>query len=128
MKSFKFKNSNFGWGLLTVLYAGIFLAILILAYTNRLPSILTANDKLAHVVLYCIATYLGHRILKRRRIQILTLTIPLFPLLFGIFTAIEEACQSLSPYRTLDAMDLLASFAGIVLGYWLVERHRDKRQ
>jgi VanZ family protein len=118
------KKSNLGWQLLTVLYAAIFLTILILAYTNRLPHFLSKNDKLAHVILYCIATYLGHRVFKRRRLRILTCSLPLFPVLFGIFTTVEEICQSLSPYRTLDAMDLIASFIGIFLGYWLAQREK----
>jgi len=124
MKFSNFKKSNLVWILLAILYAGIFLTILILAYTKNLPPLLIKNDKLGHIVLYCVATYLGHRVFLHRRIQILSLAIPLFPLSFGIFTLIEEALQSLSPNRTLDALDLIASFGGILLGYWLVEREK----
>jgi VanZ family protein len=124
MKFTNLKKPGLGWGLLAVLYAGIFLSILILAYTNKLPPLLTKLDKPGHIVLYCVATYLGHRVLKRRRLNIFARAIPLFPLLFGIFTVTEEALQSLSPYRTLDAIDLIASFIGIFLGYWLAEREK----
>jgi VanZ family protein len=108
--------------LVTILYAGFFLTILVLAYTGHLPTFLTGNDKLGHVVLYGIATYLGHRLLKYRRITMGHLGIPLFPLLFGLWTVIEEGLQSLSPNRTLDSMDLVCSFLGIAIGYWLAQR------
>jgi polysaccharide biosynthesis protein VpsQ len=114
------------WQILGIIYAAIFLTILFLAYTNNLPPLLTENDKPAHLVLYCIATYVGHQVFARRHTKILFLTIPLFPFLFGLFTLVEEACQSFSPYRTLDAIDLIASFLGIFLGYWLVERNSNR--
>lgn len=116
-----------GWGILTILYAGIFLTILVLAYTGRLPSFLSGNDKLGHLVLYFLATYLGHRILNYRRVNLLTFPIPLFPLLFGIFTVVEEFLQALSPNRSFDGIDLIASFAGIWLGYWLGEKGNNVR-
>jgi VanZ family protein len=116
------KASRFRWEILAVLYASIFLTILVLAYTGNLPPILTQNDKAGHVVLYAIATYLGHRVLRYRRVKLRFFTIPLFPTLFGIFTVTEELLQSLSPHRTLDATDLIASFIGIFLSYWLAER------
>jgi VanZ family protein len=114
-------SSNLSWGILAVVYAGIFLTILFLAYTGNLPAVLTQNDKLAHVILYAIATYLGHRVLHRR-VRLFRYSVPLFPLLFGLFTLVEEVVQSFSPYRRLDAIDLIASFTGVGLGYWLAER------
>ena len=118
--------SRLGWGLLAVFYAGIFLTILILAYTGNLPSFLTQNDKLGHVVLYAIATFLGHWVVKQRRVRLCGYAMPLFPLLFGLFTIVEEVSQSFSPNRTLDAIDLIASFIGIGLGYWLAEKGKRK--
>ncbi|UBF29037.1 hypothetical protein K9N68_15060 [Kovacikia minuta CCNUW1] len=115
-------RSPLNWKILGILYTGIFLTILVLAYMGNLPPVLTQNDKLAHVILYGIATYLGHQILKLRRVKLGSFSIPLFPLLFGSFTVIEEILQSLSPHRTLDEIDLIASFAGICFGYWLAER------
>jgi polysaccharide biosynthesis protein VpsQ len=127
MKAPNLKQTNLEWILLAILYGNIFITILILAYTKNLPPLLIKNDKLGHIVLYGIATYLGHRVFQRRRLPILSFTVPLFPLIFGIFTVVEEAFQSLSPNRTLDALDLIASFGGILLGYWLVERERKSR-
>jgi polysaccharide biosynthesis protein VpsQ len=40
-----------------------------------------------------------------------------------LFTLGEELVQQFSPHRSLDLMDLIASFTGIAIGYWLAERH-----
>lgn len=125
MKFWPLKFSKFGWTAIAFLYAAFFLFILFRAYTGTLPSQLAQipfYDKIGHVVLYCLAAYLGHRLLRYRHIHLLSFRLPLFPLMFGIFTAVEEGLQSFSPNRTLDAIDLIASFAGIGLGYWLAER------
>jgi VanZ family protein len=121
-------SSNLGWGILAVLYTGVFSTILFLAYTGNLPAFLTQNDKLAHVILYAIATYLGHRVLNWRRVRLFRYAVPLFPLLFGLFTLVEEIIQFFSPNRSLDPIDLVASFTGIVLGYWLAEKGKGRGQ
>jgi len=120
-------SAPIGWTLLAFLYGSIFLTILILAYTGNLPTFLPQNDKLGHVVLYCLATYLGHRACHYRRLMLLQRSLPLFPVLFGLFTITEEGLQALSPHRTLDAIDLLASFIGIFLGYRLAEWSNQKQ-
>ena len=107
------------WKLLGLLYAIVFGGILFFAYQGKLPGILTQNDKAAHVILYGIATFFGHRLLNFRRFW---RNVPLFPALFGIFTIVEECVQSLSPNRTFDLWDLVASFMGIAIGFWLCER------
>lgn len=111
------------WKLLGFIYLFIFCLILLFAYQGKLPGILTANDKAAHVILYGIATFLGHRVLNFR---VFYRRIPLFPTLFGIFTFFEESAQSLSPNRTFDHGDLVASFTGIAIGWWLCERTKAK--
>ncbi|HEY9734918.1 MAG TPA: hypothetical protein V6D06_01505 [Trichocoleus sp.] len=111
-------------GLLAGAYLALFLTILLLAYTNRLPSFLGEipyYDKIGHVVLYAVPTYLGHRLCRYRQI---VCWVPLFPALFALFTVTEELGQSLSPYRTLDPTDLIASFIGIAVGWQLAERSR----
>lgn len=112
------------WIVCAIVFAAIFLTILFFAYQGTLPAILTQNDKLAHVILYGIATFLGHKALNNRRIRILNIPVPIFPGLFTLFTFGEELAQGLSPNRSLDAIDLIASFAGIVIGYWLAERSK----
>lgn len=110
------------WILCAIVFASIFAAILFLAYNGNLPPILTQNDKLAHVVLYGIGSFLGHHAMNRRHTPILGCSVPLFPGLFSLFTLCEELVQGLSPNRSLDPIDLIASFAGIAIGYWLAER------
>ncbi|HEY9763960.1 MAG TPA: hypothetical protein V6D07_15625 [Trichocoleus sp.] len=110
-----------------LLYLCLFLIILWLAYTHQLPDFLQTiphYDKPGHVILYALAAYLGHRTCRYRRFPGISLNLPGFPAFFALFTVSEELLQSLSPYRTLDAVDLIASFAGIVLGWWLAEQSR----
>jgi VanZ family protein len=100
---------------------GIFATILWFAYHGTLPSIFTKNDKLAHFCLYGIVSLLGHKATNCRHLQWRRLPVPLFPTLFALFTVGEELVQQLSPYRTLELMELLASFMGIAIGYGLAE-------
>lgn len=107
---------------LTMLFAIAFLLILLMAYLGMLPGHLTRNDKAAHLILYGIATLLGHLACHRRRLTLAAIALPLFPALFMLFTLAEEALQQFSPNRTFDQLDLLASIVGILAGYGLAER------
>ncbi len=121
------KAPHWIWKGLGFVYLAFFLLILILAYTKHLPvqlSQIPNYDKIGHVVLYFIATYLGHRVFNFRRISIRGVRVPFFPLLFTIFTVTEECIQSLSPNRTFDLMDMFLSCCGISLGFWLAERSK----
>lgn len=112
---------------ISLVYLLIFLSIMAMAYTNNLPGYLSAiphYDKPGHVILYALPTYLGHRLLNYRALKLQSRRLPLFPLLFILFTVTEELIQNLSPYRTLDAIDLIASILGIGLGWWIAERMR----
>ena len=120
------KSSNRIWQILAVIYLIIFMTIVILAYNRGLPTFLTVNDKAGHIGLYGLATFLGHRATNRRSLKLGSRTVPFFPLLFGIFTVVEESCQALSPNRTFDLFDLAASFFGILVGYGLAERGRPR--
>ena len=106
-------------------YALCFLILLFAAYTNRLPlawlSQLPNYDKLGHVILYCIPTYLGHRLCRQKHVKQLGLSLPVFPFFFTLFTLAEELAQRFAPHRTLDAGDLVCSSVGIVCGYCLAQ-------
>lgn len=97
--------------------------MLILAYQGTLPIGWIARfhnaDKLGHLILYCIPSYLGHRLCKGKHIY---RWLPAFPGLFALFTISEELIQGFSPHRTLDAGDMVCSIVGIVVGYWLAQR------
>lgn len=117
------------------LYGIGFLVILRVAYLGQLPGWLNGiphYDKPLHVLLYAIATYLGHRLLQGKRWRIALFkpswAVPLFPLAFAIFTTVEELAQGLSPNRSLDAIDLICSLVGCWIGYCLAERSIAKTQ
>ncbi|NES87202.1 MAG: hypothetical protein F6K10_41070 [Moorea sp. SIO2B7] len=129
MKSPNLKVANRNWVIAASIYAAILLTIFILAYTGNLPTqlkMIPFHDTLGHFILYGIATYLGHRVLKRRKMNLLGYFIPLWPFLFGIFTIVEELIQSLSPNRTFSWLDMIASIVGILFGYWLAEKSKHK--
>jgi VanZ family protein len=121
-------QQNRGWIFLAVGYAAIFVTILIVAYQGKLPAFLTQNDKPAHVILYAIATFVGHRACHRRSLQLGRFNLPAFPFGFTVFTIAEELFQSFSPNRSLDAWDLVASFVGIGLGYGLAQMGSGRRK
>jgi len=105
-------------------YGLFFLLMLIGAYTGNLPFGWLMNfsyaDKIGHLVLYFIPSYLGHRLCRCRHIK--RLRLPLFPALFTLFTVTEELIQGFSPNRTLDAGDMICSLVGIAVGYWWAQR------
>jgi polysaccharide biosynthesis protein VpsQ len=114
------------WPLLALAYGTVFLFILFLAYTGNIPTWITQipyYDKIGHVALYAMATYLGHRALRGRSIVLPSIRrLPLFPALFGLWTVTEELLQGFAVNRTLDGLDLVCSVLGVILGWWLVER------
>jgi|JI8StandDraft_2_1071088.scaffolds.fasta_scaffold12877_4 hypothetical protein len=112
---------------LGLLYGLLFGLILWLAYTRNLPSFLGAipnYDIPGHIILYAIASYLGHRGSRWKTVRAFGRSIPLFPMGFTVWTVLEECLQALSPNRTFSASDLIASLLGIVIGWWLANRDR----
>lgn len=112
---------------LALAYTCFFLITLWAAYHNQLPlGWLTARlpyyDKIGHVLLYCIPTYLGHRLCRQKHFKRLGIAIPTFPLCFALFTITEEIMQGFAPHRTLDAGDMVCSLLGVGVGYWLAQR------
>jgi polysaccharide biosynthesis protein VpsQ len=119
-------------------YAGFFFITLWAAYHNHLPlqwlSQFPNYDKLGHLVIYCTATYLGHRLCRQKHFSKnvgkkdakngQVIRIPAFPAFFVLFTIAEELMQGFSPYRTLDAGDMVCSLFGIAAGYWLAQRSK----
>ncbi len=116
---------------LGVIYGLLLVMIAMLAYTDNLPEYLGRiphYDLIGHFFLYFVATYLGHRILRGRRISLWGWRIPLFPLGFGIITVVDEFTQALSPVRTFSGLDLTMSLIGLAVGYWLAEQAREPRK
>ena len=117
-------HSRLKW--LALLYAALFGWILVLAYTGNLPSqlaVIPYYDKLGHVILYGLAAYLGHRLLHPFTLRLGRYRLPLWVLAFSGWTLAEEGAQFFAPTRSLDALDLVCSVLGILVGYWLA-RHQ----
>jgi len=111
---------------LSASYGLFFLGLLIFAYYGQLPIGWIARfhnaDKLGHLILYFIPGYLGHQLCRYRHFS--KLHLPVFPVLFALFTIAEELAQGLSANRTLDWLDMVCSLVGIGVGYWLAQRQR----
>lgn len=110
---------------IAITYAVFFGVILVLAYTGNLPSqlsIIPDYDKWGHVILYGIASYLGHRFLHQFTFRLGRYRLSLWVLTFSGWTLVEEGVQFFAPTRSLDALDLVCSGLGIAIGYWLANR------
>ncbi|MGD1867039.1 MAG: hypothetical protein ACFB0D_21000 [Phormidesmis sp.] len=110
-------------------YGLFFLVMLVLAYYGRLPiggiTRFHNADKVGHLILYFIPSYLGHVLCRHKHFSIWHL--PIFPSLFALFTIAEELSQGLSANRTLDGLDMVCSLVGIGVGYWLAQRQLRKQ-
>lgn len=129
MKRYLLTRATLGWVIAGLLYAGLFMIILQLAYAGNLPPMIQQipfYDKIGHVLLYALATYLGQRALSFRQITVLNQRLPLWVTLFTMFTTVEEGIQAWSPNRTFSTVDLVCSLLGIALGYGLAEQGRTK--
>ncbi|MEC4986408.1 MAG: VanZ family protein [Oscillatoria sp. PMC 1068.18] len=114
-----------GVAIAALIYGIILLAIFVAAYTGHIPTKLDRfpyYDLFGHLILYGIASYLGHCLLTNRHQILFGCKIPLWGLCFGIFTVVEEFVQSFSPNRTFSLLDLCASILGILCGYWLAQK------
>ncbi|WP_299485743.1 hypothetical protein [Acaryochloris sp. IP29b_bin.137] len=110
---------------LALIYAALFGWILVLAYTGNLPSqlaVIPYYDKFGHIILYGVATYLGHRLLHRFTFRLGHFRLPLWVIAFSTWTLAEEGAQFFAPTRSLDALDLVCSALGIGTGYWLAKQ------
>lgn len=104
--------------------------MLAFAYHGQLPIGWITNfhnaDKVGHLVLYFIPSYLGHQLCRYKHFS--RWHLPVFPTLFSLFTIAEELSQGLSPNRTLDWLDMVCSLVGIGVGYWVAHRSQAKSQ
>lgn len=131
MKQIRSQLARWWWLFLGLFYAATFLFILGLAYTGNLPGFfqyIPHYDIIGHFVLYSVATYLGHRVLKCRKLTLIGYKLPLWPLLFATFTITEELIQQTSPNRTFSWLDMIMSVLGIIFGAWLAEREYTQKQ
>ena len=68
-------KSNHGSKIAALIYGALIIIILLLAYTGNLPPILNKipyYDTFGHLILYGLASYLGHLAFKHRRISLMS--------------------------------------------------------
>ncbi len=117
-------KSNQRWILVFFLYFVILLTIIVSAYLGIVPvkiSAIPLYDTIGHFILLGIASYLGHKALGNRMINIgfCCMSLPLAPILISIFALLEESLQVLSPLRSSTLSDFAANLIGIWFFYWL---------
>ncbi|HIK10421.1 MAG TPA: hypothetical protein IGS52_09180 [Oscillatoriaceae cyanobacterium M33_DOE_052] len=112
-------------------YFGLLLGIMLAADFGILPVALLSKiphyDLIGHFWLYGIGSFVSHRALGQRMLVLVGYPLPLGPLVFAIFTVMEEMLQQILPHRTYNLFDMGASLLGIVIFYCLGEwwwRHR----
>lgn len=115
------------WSIVCGIYGAILLAIFVLAYRGILPVKLSAipfYDTIGHFVLLGSASYLGHKAIGGRMLDVrwLPFAIPLAPLIVTIFAGIDEIFQAFSPLRTASLSDMSANLMGIWFFYYLATR------
>jgi len=115
---------------LTVLFALLIVAIIILADTDNLGFVkyfydFPNGDRVGHFVLYGILSFLVNltllRSLPTRDPKRLALTLTL---LLALAIGLEEWSQSFIPARTADWVDLTFSYLGIAAGAWAAYKTR----
>lgn len=74
------------------------------------------NDKIAHFVFGSILAFLVFYIFYPLKLSLGSLKIPLGPLLLLLFFGLEETLQAFIPGRDANPFDLLASWAGLLVG------------
>lgn len=119
------KFSTKGWIFAFWFYFGILISISISAYLKIIPVQLAGipyYDTIGHFILLGMAAFFGHLALKKRKLYVLTISIPLAPIIVGIFCVIDELLQILSPHRSPSFSDLIADLVGIAFFYFLAER------
>lgn len=112
------------------------LAVIVLADTSLLPGMIRGlydfpnGDKLGHFVLYGILSLLLNLAFTARPGVNLPRTLWTVSLILSILIGLEEWSQSLFSSRTMDIVDLLASYAGVTaagLAAWQARRGSIKR-
>ena len=106
----------------TLLFAALIIAIVVSADRGHFPPWLEGfyrfpgGDKVGHFILFGILSFLLNKsalsfFTKRKPIR-LVLTVSL---LLSIGIGLEEWSQSLFPTRTMSLIDLIASYAGVIM-------------
>ncbi len=118
---------------LSILYA-LFLATLVTlanlgaaSETLGIARSIRFGDKISHLILMGIFSYLVNTALNGRRTTLLGPPIQVGSLVVFVIVAAEEFSQGFFPRRTVNAVDLLADLIGIGLFGWLARRNLKRK-
>ncbi|MBW4511396.1 MAG: VanZ family protein [Scytonematopsis contorta HA4267-MV1] len=118
------KSSRF-WIFACWAYLGFLMFVSISAYLKLLPtelSLFPHYDTVLHFLLVGLAAFFTHLALKKRKVTLLNIPIPLAGLLAFGGRTIDETIQIFTPSRSFDLLDLGADLCGIILFLYLAEK------
>jgi undecaprenyl-diphosphatase len=125
------KPGSIGWNWLLWPQIGIAVLVTHIAYLGLLPLYLLRwpyADKTLHFLLFGAIVFWLNLWFDNRMVRLGFFVIPLAIVLPLSIAVLEEAAQSFSPYRTVDAGDLASDVAGMVFFWWLSCRVRRLQQ
>lgn len=109
------------FSIITLCFSVFFLWIIYKANTDQdtifftIAHSLPYGDKVSHIVVFGLLSYLFNLTMSFKTSNILNLDIYVGSLAVIIISAVDELSQSLIPTRTIDFLDFIASITGIVL-------------
>ena len=98
---------------------------------NALVGVLPYGDKLSHMVLWGVLTFLVNLALRWRTLRLFGTPVLVGTAVIAFTVVVEELSQGFISQRTLDGADLLADFFGIaiatVAGSWIKQWDGNRR-
>ncbi len=104
-----------------MIMVGIFGDIKDWVYANHI------NDKITHITFAAVLTFLTSYIVHPRKLCIFNFEIPLGALIMFFLFSFDEVSQVFIPGRDADPFDLLASYAGLAIGYLFFRRWKSRK-
>jgi polysaccharide biosynthesis protein VpsQ len=118
------KSSRF-WIFACWAYLGFLMFVSISAYLKLIPTEISQfphYDTVLHFLLVGLAAFFTHLALKKRKVTLLNIPIPLAGILALGGRTIDETIQIFTPSRSFDLLDLGADLCGIILFLYLAEK------
>lgn len=116
----------------TILSTTVLILIFIIIYTvNEIPGSIFAiaidtipyGDKISHIGFYGLLTLTLNSAFQLKTIPVLKQNVLLGSLGVVLFSSAEELSQYYFPGRTVDILDLLCNYSGIILASYIVLWH-----
>jgi polysaccharide biosynthesis protein VpsQ len=118
------KSSRF-WIFACWAYLGFLMFVSISAYLKLIPTEISKfphYDTVLHFLLVGLAAFFTHLALKKRKVTLLNIPIPLAGILALGGRTIDETIQIFTPSRSFDLLDIVADLCGIILFLYLAEK------